>query len=212
MSPEVLDRVFEPFFTTKKGGAGSGLGLAMVHGFVKQSGGHIRVYSEVGQGTTVRIYLPRHISTTEAAATPIQQVSNFDDVPIAQNAEIILLVEDDDDVRVFAQASLEELGYVVISEANGVDATRVIESGTRFDLLFTDVVLSGGMNGRELAQLASRMRPGVPILFTTGYTRNAIVHNGKLDPDVELLAKPYSQIELAHKLRKMLGRVSPERS
>jgi signal transduction histidine kinase len=203
--PDVIAHVFEPFFTTKETGKGTGLGLAMVHGFVKQSGGHTRIYSEEGHGTTVKIYLPRlrpaeAIPAAPAAAEP---------VPVgevrARDGETILLVEDNDGVRAFAKATLEEMGFQVIEADNARGALESFAKAARIDLLFTDVVLSGGMDGRELADTVLRQRPSLPVLFTTGYTRNAIVHHGRLDPNVNLLNKPFTQQDLARKIRSMLG-------
>jgi signal transduction histidine kinase len=202
---DILDRVFEPFFTTKAPEAGSGLGLAMVHGFVKQSGGHLRLYSEVGHGTTVKIYLPRQHDAEEVAATPSgSPVSALAMVP-AKAGESILVVEDNDGVRDYACSVLRELGYKVHEAANAADAIALIEKGCDVDLLFTDVVLPGGVSGRQLADKVRQLNPALPVLFTTGYTRNAIVHHGRLDPGVQLLNKPYSQQELAQKISELLS-------
>jgi signal transduction histidine kinase len=202
---DILDRVFEPFFTTKAPEAGSGLGLAMVHGFVKQSGGHLRLYSEVGHGTTVKIYLPRQHDAEEVAATPSgSPVSALAMVP-AKAGESILVVEDNDGVRDYACSVLRELGYKVHEAANAADAIALIEKGCDVDLLFTDVVLPGGVSGRQLADKVRQLNPDLPVLFTTGYTRNAIVHHGRLDPGVQLLNKPYSQQELAQKISELLS-------
>jgi len=179
----------------------------MVHGFVKQSGGHIRIYSEVGQGTTVKIYLPRH-SQAEVTATPAARLSTIDPMPRARPGETILVVEDSLEVRQFTKSILEDLGYAATAVAAGLDAVRAVRPGARIDLLFTDVVLSGSLNGRELAQLLRQDHPHLPVLYTTGYTRNAIVHNGRLDADVDFIQKPYSQRDLALKLRELLDRSS----
>jgi signal transduction histidine kinase len=206
MSPELLARVFEPFFSTKGDQQGSGLGLAMVHGFVKQSGGHIRIYSELNEGTSVKIYLPR-IKAAEAAANPEELPQRDPRVETAANrSETVLVVEDNDDVRHYAQSALEELGYTVLQARDSAEALRIIDDGARVDLLFTDVVLPGGMNGRQLSQQILQKRPKLPVLFTTGYTPNAIVHHGRLDPDVQLLSKPYTQSDLSRKVRMMLDR------
>ena len=172
--------------------------LAMVHGFVKQSGGHVRVYSEVDEGTTVKIYLPR-LRQTEERATPIHLSPETTASPRAQGAERILLVEDNASVREFTRLALEELGYSVVESGDAVSALRVVMSATHLDLLFTDVVLQGGTNGRELAREVLEHRPNLPVLFTTGYSRNAIVHQGRLDDDVYLLVKPYTQQDLPGK-------------
>jgi signal transduction histidine kinase len=206
MSPELLARVFEPFFSTKGDRQGSGLGLAMVHGFVKQSGGHIRIYSELNEGTSVKIYLPR-IKAAEAAANPEELPQRDPRIETAANrSETVLVVEDNDDVRQYAQSALEELGYTVLQARDAAEALQIVENGARVDLLFTDVVLPGGMNGRQLSRQILQKRPTLPVLFTTGYTPNAIVHHGRLDPDVQLLSKPYTQSDLSRKVRAMLDR------
>jgi signal transduction histidine kinase/ActR/RegA family two-component response regulator len=202
IDPVVLERVFEPFFTTKQAGSGSGLGLAMVHGFVKQSGGHIRIYSEVGHGTTVKIYLPRLMSATAVASVPAERPEAAS-VRRARPQESIMVVEDNDGVRDYARGALEELGYAVLAARDGAEALRIID-GARVDLLFTDVVLPGNIGGRVLADKVLEQRPGLPVLFTTGYTRNAIVHDGRLDPHVQLLGKPYTQQDLARKIRELI--------
>jgi signal transduction histidine kinase len=204
IASDVLDRVFEPFFTTKGAEAGSGLGLAMVHGFVKQSGGHIRIYSEVGHGTTVKIYLPRLHEVEVVAAYPLPSAENSEPVAGARPDETILLVEDNEGVREYAREVLEELGYKIIEAGNAADALRLAADGARIDLLFTDVVLPGGVSGRELSDNLLKVRPDLRVLFTTGYTRNAIVHHGRLDPGVHLLNKPYTQHDLVRKVRELL--------
>jgi signal transduction histidine kinase/CheY-like chemotaxis protein len=206
ISPELMPRVFEPFFTTKQGGQGSGLGLAMVHGFVKQSGGHIRLYSEVGQGTTVKIYLPRLTNAPPLPATPVEIEPAPSGLPRARPDETILLVEDNDSVRDYATTALAELGYRVIAARDAGDALQAVERGERIDLLFTDVVLGSGPNGRELAGRIGERRAGLRVLFTTGYTRNAIVHHGRLDPGVHLLDKPFTQQDLARKIRELIDK------
>jgi signal transduction histidine kinase len=206
ISPESLARAFEPFFTTKPAGQGSGLGLAMVHGFVKQSGGHVRIYSEMSHGTTVKIYLPR-MQQEEMAATPAARAAATAN-PRAGASETILVVEDNDGVRQFAKDSLQELGYTVLEAADAEVGLQLLESAPRIDLLFTDVVLPG-MSGRELANRALARRPDLPVLFTTGYTRNAIIHHGRLDPGVHLLSKPFAQDDLARKVRELLDGHGP---
>jgi CheY-like chemotaxis protein len=200
---EILGQVFDPFFTTKPAGEGSGLGLAMVHGFVKQSGGHVRIYSEVGSGTTVKIYLPRFIGAEEVSAAPAGKAESEEGIPRAKPNEMILLVEDNADVREYARDVLLELGYGVLDAAGVQEALRVVAKKPRISLVFTDVVL-GDSNGRVLADKVRQIYPGVPVLFTTGYTRNAIVHQGRLDPDVHLLNKPFTQQDLARKVRELL--------
>jgi CheY-like chemotaxis protein len=203
---EILDRVFEPFFTTKPVGEGSGLGLAMVHGFVKQSGGHVRIYSEEGEGTTVKIYLPRMIKGAEETATPSGKPEQAPSIPRGEPHETILLVEDNEGVRHYAKDVLTELGYRVHDAADADEALRFTAKKPAIDLLFTDVVLPGSLSGRELANRMRQRYPRLPVLYTTGYTRNAIVHQGRLDPDVDLLNKPYTQQDLAHKVRELLDR------
>ncbi len=199
MDPDTITRAFEPFFTTKPVGRGTGLGLSQVYGFVKQSGGHVKLYSEPGQGTTVRIYLPRWEGDLEAAEV-------LDDTPIpeGEREETILVVEDDDDVRAFSVESLRELGYRVVEAHDGAAALRLLERQPRIDLLFTDVVLPGGLTGAQVAAQARAMRSDLKVLFTTGYARNAIVHHGRLDKGVQLLTKPFSFKDLAAKVRDIL--------
>jgi CheY-like chemotaxis protein len=199
MTRDVIDRAFEPFFTTKELGQGTGLGLSQVFGFIKQSGGHVKLYSEVGQGTTVKLYLPRYRGsedvTDEGPATR--------HVPRGQG-ELVLVVEDDPDVRDYTVEMVSELGYSVLSAPDGATALRLLDSNREVALLFTDVGLPGGMNGRQLADQAQRRRPRLKILYTTGYARNAIVHQGRLDPGVEVIFKPFSYSDLATKLRQVL--------
>ena len=209
IAKDILDKVFEPFFTTKPPGEGSGLGLAMVHGFVKQSGGHVRIYSEEDHGTTVKIYLPRLIGE-EVSAVPAGKAEGEQAIPRAKPGEMILLVEDSEGVREYARDILLELGYGVIDAANVQEALRAVAKKPHISLLFTDVVL-GESNGRVLADKVRQIYPNLPVLFTTGYTRNAIVHQGRLDPDVQLLNKPFTQQDLARKLRELLdGAATPE--
>jgi signal transduction histidine kinase/CheY-like chemotaxis protein len=204
--PDLMKRVFEPFFTTKGNGQGSGLGLAMVHGFVKQTGGHIRIYSEANEGTTVKIYLPRLSQAAEVATSPEEMPEPPSAVEPAHPSETILLVEDNEDVRQYAKSALEELGYKVLVSHDGAGALRIVNNGTHIDLLFTDIVLPGGMNGRQLSNEVLKTRPGLAVLFTTGYTPNAIIHHGRLDPDVQLLSKPYTRDDLSRKIRRVLAR------
>jgi PAS domain S-box-containing protein len=203
MSAAVRDKVFEPFFTTKEVGKGSGLGLSMVYGFVKQSGGHIKIYSEQGHGTTIRLYLPP--ARGEVAAAPLA-------APISGGTEIIFVVEDDALVRNFVIAQLHSLGYSTIAAPDSRAALAEVERGEPFDLLFTDVIMPGGMTGRELADEVTKRRPGTRVLYTSGYTDNAIVHHGRLDEGVLLLTKPYRRSELAQMVRQALkgqGNPSP---
>jgi PAS domain S-box-containing protein len=200
MTPDVLERAFDPFFTTKPEGVGTGLGLSMAHGFVKQSGGHIKIYSEPGHGTTVRIYLPRSL---EAEATmPVRAAG-----PVTGGSETILVVEDDPAVQATVVELLAELGYRVLRAADAQAALHIIESGTHIDLLFSDVVMPGPVRSPDMAKKAKQMLPALEVLFTSGYTQNAIVHGGRLDPGVELLSKPYRREDLAIKIRRLLDRV-----
>ena len=197
MSPEVLDRAFEPFFTTKGPDKGSGLGLSMVHGFIKQSGGHIKIYTELGHGTTVKIYLPR--SDAELANTPIESVPAH-----LLLVTRVLIVEDDEMVREYVTEEFLSLGCEVESVSNAREALAKLALGERFGLLFTDVVLPG-MDGRKLADEARKLYPDLPVLFTSGYTENAIIHHGRLDRGVHLLTKPYRREDLVAKLSAVLG-------
>ena len=197
MPAAVLERVFDPFFTTKARGEGTGLGLSLVHGFVKQSGGHTKLYSELGHGTTVRLYLPRAHMREDA---PVEVATGA----VTGGTEVVLLVEDDDNVRATTADMLADLGYCVLRARNADAAMTVIESGASIDLLFADVVMPGEFGVRELARKAQQHLPGLPVLFTSGYTDNAIIHGSRLDQGVELLSKPYTQDELARKLRKVL--------
>jgi PAS domain S-box-containing protein len=199
MTPDIAGRAFDPFFTTKEVGRGTGLGLSQVYGFVKQSGGHVKIYSEVGAGTTIKIYLPRLLSAAAAdEARPVAPV-----VPRG-NQETILIVEDEAAVRSFAVDLARELDYQVLDAADAAAALHLLDSRREIALLFTDVGLPGGMNGRQLADEARRRRPGLKVLFTSGYARNAIVHHGRLDPGVQLITKPFTFAGLAAKFRQVL--------
>ena len=199
MSQETLERAFEPFFTTKETGKGTGLGLSMIYGFAKQSRGHVKIYSEVGHGTTVRVYLPRQVH--EAARATLDAGAALQ---IPRGGETILVVEDDADVRAFVERQLQDLGYVVLTAPDGPAARKILETDLPIDLLFTDVVMPGGITGRKLAEEAKLHRPGLRTLFTSGYTENSIIHQGRLDPGVHLLSKPYKRQDLALKLREVL--------
>lgn len=201
MPPEVVDRVFDPFFTTKPVGKGTGLGLSMVYGFVKQSGGHVAIYSELGVGTTVKIYLPRHLGAVDEHGSPAEN----DRLPEAGGTEVVLVVEDEERVRQMSVEALQELGYIVYQASSGEEALRVVDTLAQLDLLFTDVVMAG-MSGRQLADQVKTRAPDVKVLFTTGYTRNAVVHNGVLDAGVQFLPKPFSIADLAIKVRTVLDR------
>jgi signal transduction histidine kinase/HAMP domain-containing protein len=200
----IRDKVFEPFFTTKDVGKGTGLGLSMVYGFLKQSRGHIKIYSEEGHGTTIKLYLPRADAARDAAAEPAPAA------PMPVGHETILVVEDDDMVRAHVVAQLESLGYRTLAAPDGAAALALVEDGIRFDLLFTDVIMPGGMSGRQLAEELRKCWPSLPVLYTSGYTENAIVHHGRLDAGVALLNKPYRKADLARKVREVLGAPGPD--
>jgi signal transduction histidine kinase len=194
----ILDNVFEPFFTTKDVDKGTGLGLSMVYGFVKQSNGHIKIYSEEGHGTTVRIYLPR----AEGVAKPAEPASPL---PVEGGHETILVVEDDHLVRAFVVGQIKSLGYDALTAANAAEALSVIDSPREIDLLFTDMIMPGAMNGRQLAEKALQRRASLKVLFTSGYSNAAIIHHGHLDAGVLLLAKPYHKADLARMIRTALA-------
>jgi signal transduction histidine kinase/DNA-binding response OmpR family regulator len=197
MTREVLERVFEPFYSTKPEGRGTGLGLSMVYGLIKQSHGHVKIYSEPGEGTTIKLYLPRELQPEDVAPEGAL-------APAVGGAETVLVVEDDEEVCETAIALLHDLGYRVLRARDAASALSVVESGAPIDLIFTDVVMPGPMRSPELAARARELIPGVAVLFTSGYTENAIVHGGRLDPGVELLSKPYTREALARKIRHVL--------
>ncbi|MBW8787560.1 MAG: response regulator [Rhizobium leguminosarum] len=210
MSPEVIERAFDPFYTTKGPGKGTGLGLSQVYGYIKQSGGHIKIYSEIDRGTTVKIYLPRRVAMTDARSG----AAGAQPIPHGSVNDTILVVEDDENVRTMTAESLHELGYTVLQAASGIEALLLLEENPAVDLIFTDIVMPQ-MSGRQLADVVQEKWPTIRILYTTGYTRNAIVHNGVLDHGVSLLAKPFSLEQLAHKIRELLNvpaRVGDERT
>lgn len=196
----MLEKAIEPFFTTKEVGEGSGLGLSMVYGFVKQSGGHMTIDSEVGRGTTVRLYLPPSQEKPLAvAATSIEPAS-------PGNGEMILVVEDDKEVRALAVNCLASLGYRTLEAEDGESALAVLEHAPEIALLFSDVVLPGGMSGPDLTREVQRRRPDIKVLFTSGYAEDALTHHGRHDEDFELIGKPYRIADLARSLRAILGR------
>jgi PAS domain S-box-containing protein len=199
MAPDVIAKAFDPFYTTKGVGKGTGLGLSQVYGFVRQSGGHVKIHSEVGVGTTVKIYLPRYYGSGLQAPPRADQAHSYRGSP----GETIMVVEDEDKVRALSVEALRDLGYSVVEAGRPADALRLLEQGQDISLLFTDVVMPE-MSGRELAELVRGKRPGIKVLYTTGYTRTAIVHDGILDPGTSLLTKPFSIDELATKVRSML--------
>jgi CheY-like chemotaxis protein len=200
MSPEVQERAFEPFFTTKEVGKGTGLGLSMVYGFVKQSGGHIKINSQEGHGTTIRLYLP----PAQGEVDPVAEGSEAAE----GGSETILVVEDDAVVRGFVMSQLQALGYRTIAAHDARSALALVQRGEPFDLLFTDVVMPGGMSGRELADAVARHRPGIPVLYTSGYTEDAVLHQSRLHESVLLLMKPYRRPQLARMVRQALSGVA----
>lgn len=193
----IRDKVFEPFFTTKDTGKGTGLGLSMVYGFIKQSDGHLKIYSEEGHGTSIKLYLPRSMGDMVDVEPPPP-------VDTRGGHESILVVEDDPLVRNYVSAQLEQLGYRTMVTANGPEALAAVDNGFVCDVLFTDVIMSGGMNGRQVADAVVAKLPSVRVLFTSGYTEDAIIHHGRLDPDVTLLPKPYRKADLARMIRQVL--------
>jgi CheY-like chemotaxis protein len=199
MTAEIAAQAFEPFFSTKPEGQGTGLGLSMVYGFVKQSHGHIKIYSEVGHGTTVKLYLPRTHQKEDALNVSDQEA-------VTGGTETILVAEDDDEVRATAVEMLADLGYRVYKARDAIGALSVIEKGHAIDLLFTDVVMPGELKSPELARKARERLPDIAVLFTSGYTENAIVHGGRLDAGVDLLPKPYTRDALARKIRQVLAK------
>ncbi|MFK4498930.1 PAS domain S-box-containing protein [Bradyrhizobium japonicum] len=202
--PDILERVYEPFFTTKAEDKGTGLGLAMVYGFLKQSGGHVKIYSEVGAGTTVKLYFPREMASEDTlVGAPTGEVQGGE--------ETVLVVEDDDEVREVAVSMLTELGYRVVKARDAASALVVVDSGIPIDLIFTDVMMPGSLRSPDFARKAKERLPNVAVLFTSGYTQNAIVHGGRLDPGVELLAKPYTREALARKIRHLLANQAQRR-
>jgi CheY-like chemotaxis protein len=204
MLPEVLERVFEPFFTTKEVGKGSGLGLSMVYGFAKQSNGHVAIYSEPGLGTTVRLYLPT--ARADGARVQTAEASDGDDVLLG--TETVMVVEDDHFVRGYAVASLESLGYRVITAADGRSALARLKAGDNPDILFTDVVMPGGMSGLDLMDEVRRLKPNMRVLLTSGYPLDTLASRGKLSVSAVILNKPYRKAELARRLREVLGHAS----
>jgi PAS domain S-box-containing protein len=199
MPTDVIAKAFDPFFTTKEPGVGTGLGLSQVYGFVRQSGGHVKIYSEVGAGTTLKLYMPRHVEAHAA----VPERSAVTETPRGRG-ETILVVEDDADVRSFVVETLQELGYKVAVAADGAEGLRLLDAHREIAALLTDVGLPGGMNGRQLADEAKRRRSGLKVLFMSGYARNAIVHHGRLDSGVELLTKPFTFATLGMRIRRLL--------
>jgi PAS domain S-box-containing protein len=200
MTPDVIARAFEPFFTTKPTGKGTGLGLSMVYGFARQSGGHVRIYSEDGQGTTVKMYLPRASGVSD-------ELPPSSSLPIApRGSETIMMVEDNDMVREYVQNMLTDLGYTVLPYSDADSALRAVANGTAPDLLLSDIVLAGPLNGQQLAVEVKKTLPDLPVLFMSGYAENAVVHHGRIDPGVELITKPFRRYDIATRIRSVLNR------
>ena len=208
MAPEVVERAFDPFYTTKGAGKGTGLGLSQVFGYVKQSGGHVKIYSEIGRGTTVKVYLPRHLG---AASTTLADEAEKAALPLGTPDTIVLVVEDEEPVRHMTVDALRELGYTVVQASDGKEALRHLQLQPRVDVMFTDIVMPD-MTGRELVDQARKSRPDLKVLYTTGYTRNAVVHNGVLDRDVAFLPKPFTLEQLAAKIRDVLAQAGANRT
>jgi signal transduction histidine kinase len=200
MSPEVVARAFDPFFTTKPVGEGTGLGLSMIYGFVRQSAGQVRIYSEIGQGTTLCLYLPRHYGEAEEADI----LADLSKAPRAEQGQTVLVVDDEPSVRMLVTEVLEDLGYLAIEAADGPSAVRVLQSDVRLDLLVTDVGLPGGMNGRQVAEAGRSARPTLKVLFITGYAENAVLGNGYLDPGTQVMTKPFAMDALAHRIKELI--------
>ena len=196
-----IARVFDPFFSTKGVGKGTGLGLSQVYGFIKQSGGHVKVYSEPGVGTTVKLYLPRYVGAKTAPDVEVPVLKAA--VAHAKAGEVILVVEDVESIRFLSVEALRDFGYTVVQAGDASQALAVLAVTPRVDLLFTDIVMPD-MNGRQLADKALELRPGLKVLYTTGFTRNAVVHNGVLDSGVALISKPFTVDDLAIKVRVVL--------
>ena len=200
MTSDVVEKAFEPFFTTKEVGKGSGLGLSMVHGFVKQSGGHVTIYSEEGEGTTAKLYLPRSLDGTEAE----EGLETVEGAPQGQG-ELVLIVEDDADLRTMLVNMLQDLGYDILEAGTGQGGLEQLSTVPNIGLLLTDVVLPQGMTGRDLANEAERRHPGLPVIYMSGYTEDSIIHHGRLDEGVTLLQKPFRKKDVARAMRKVLG-------
>ncbi|MBC9179714.1 PAS domain S-box protein [Pseudoroseomonas ludipueritiae] len=201
MTPEVVAKAFDPFFTTKPLGQGTGLGLSMVYGFARQSGGQVRIYSEPGDGTTVCLYLPRHLGEAE----PPEPAPAVPEAPPARQGETVLVVDDEPTVRMLVTEVLEELGYAALEAADGPAGLRLLQSGARIDLLVTDVGLPGGMNGRQMVDAAREARPDLKVLFITGYAENAVVGNGRLEPGMHVMTKPFALEALAARITELIA-------
>ena len=207
MTPDVLARAFDPFFTTKPAGQGTGLGLSTIYGFARQSSGQVRIYSEVGQGTSVHLYLPRHLGEAENE----EAVPQLDQAPKAGAGETVLVVDDEPSVRMLVAEVLDELGYSAIEASDGISGLKVLRSDVRIDLLITDVGLPGGLNGRQMADAARANRPDLKVLFITGYAENAAIGNGHLEPGMHVLTKPFAMDMLAARIRSIIARLRQRR-
>ena len=201
MTPEVAARAFDPFFTIKPIGMGTGLGLSMIYGFVRQSGGQARICSEPGQGAMVCLYLPWHHGQAEVEDRPTERAA----APRAGQSETVLVVDDEPTVRMLVTEVLEDLGYTAIEAADGPAGLQVLRSDVRLDLLVTDMGLPGGMNGRQVADAGRAVRPGLKVLFITGYAENAVVGNGHLDPGMHVLTKPFAMEALASRIKQLIA-------
>ena len=200
MSKETIGRIFEPFFTTKPLGQGTGLGLSMIYGFVRQSNGQIRVYSELGHGTTMSLYFPRHHGDVTDSETAQEGMEGFEN----GYGETVLVIDDEPTVRMLMVDALQDAGYRVLEAADGPEGLKILQSETRIDLLLTDVGLPGGMNGRQVADAGRARRPDLKVLFITGYAENAVVGNGYLDPGMQVITKPFAIDALADRVRDMI--------
>ena len=205
MTPDVISKAFEPFFTTKPLGLGTGLGLSMIYGFARQSGGHVRIYSEVGDGSNICVYLPRHLGAADA----VEDTAELSGAARAGAGETVLVVDDEPTVRMLVTEVLEELGYAAIEAADGASGLKLLQSDVRIDLLVTDVGLPGGMNGRQMADAARVHRPELKILFITGYAENAVVGNGHLEPGMHVMTKPFPMEALANRIKDLIAARPP---
>ena len=202
MTPDVIAKAFEPFFTTKPIGQGTGLGLSMIYGFVRQSGGQVRIYSELGDGTTICLYLPRHYGAAEV----VDVMPDLSSAPRAEQGQTVLIVDDEPTIRMLVTEVLEDLGYTAVEAGDGVAGLKILRSNARIDLLVTDVGLPGGMNGRQMADAARVMRRNLKVLFITGYAENAAIGNGHLEPGMEVLTKPFVMEALASRIKDMIAK------